>query len=583
MQAYKFKFRRGYDNESGAALVTVVLISVLLLTASIALLTAVGSNTANSADVLSETKAYYAAETGLQATINELRYDCSATYSAAKADPDMSTWLPYNVTTTYDTLAVALGQTSTQYMANPRLGSAYAIEVSDPDNIGGSTIFTTVTRFLPTTFTGNPPTPAAIQGTLSQDGRTVTYGTETENPTTVTIVDQALTPIDFSNYSNPTFTAFQIQNGLGGDGSPIVDELHFEISYRMTYPRAENKTVYGKLKQVQDPNDPNVGVITANFNAREYTLMGSYINMCTASDCTIAIDPCQLRPAPAVYSVTLSPTATTTVWANITPVQPTRMLVKSTGYGPQRSKKILEAIIQRNFFDNLGSSPGIAMIGPTGPGFLFQPGTSSGVTYSGGGGPSFGVTDPTILQYLLTHPPGPSGGSMTQMQPPPAMITDVPSWQQSAEALHAKVQEYRLAAQGSGTYYTGGGTLPFAPGNNVTGTGITFCEGNCRVGADGGGILVVTGTLTNVGDFDFRGLILVTGPGGWDRNGGGNGVIRGSVVIAPYDPNNLAAGFLPPRYQVSGGGGSDVIQTELSTAFDGTGAATDFVQGVAEK
>ena len=70
-------------NEKGAALVTVVLISVLLLTACIALLHAVGANSANSADVLSETKAYYAAETGLQATINELRYDCSA-----EATPD---------------------------------------------------------------------------------------------------------------------------------------------------------------------------------------------------------------------------------------------------------------------------------------------------------------------------------------------------------------------------------------------------------------------------------------------------------------------------------------------------------------
>jgi hypothetical protein len=46
------------------------------------------------------------------------------------------------------------------------------------------------------------------------------------------------------------------------------------------------------------------------------------------------------------------------------------------------------------------------------------------------------------------------------------------------------------------------------------------------VGADGDGILVVTGTLTNVGDFDFRGLIIVTGAGGSECNGGGNGVIR---------------------------------------------------------
>ncbi len=54
--------------ESGAALVTVLMISVLLGIACIAMLSAVGANSRNSTDVLSETKAYYAAESGLQAT-----------------------------------------------------------------------------------------------------------------------------------------------------------------------------------------------------------------------------------------------------------------------------------------------------------------------------------------------------------------------------------------------------------------------------------------------------------------------------------------------------------------------------------
>ena len=47
-----------------------MLISALLLTASVAMLTAVGANSKNTSDVLSETKAYYAAESGLQASIN---------------------------------------------------------------------------------------------------------------------------------------------------------------------------------------------------------------------------------------------------------------------------------------------------------------------------------------------------------------------------------------------------------------------------------------------------------------------------------------------------------------------------------
>jgi hypothetical protein len=586
MRSKFLRFRKEFNNESGAALVTVLLVSVILLTASIALLHAVGANSANSTDVLSETKAYYAAENGLQATINKLRYDCSATYAAAKADPDMSTWLPYGGNAMDGSSVVPVAQTVSEYNSSPRNGSAFKIEVSDPDNRGASTTFSTAGRFLPITFTTGPnPVPTPIQGTLSTDGTSVTYGTS-PNRTTITILDQAPPPINFSNYSNPPLTAFRVENEVGGTGSPITDEVRFEIVYRMLDPRAENKTIYGTLKQTG-------GTINANFRSREYSLMGSYIDVCPPSEptCSITIDPCVPRPAPSVYPVVISPSATTTLNAYITPVQPTRMVVRSTGYGPQRSKKILEAIIQRNFFDNLGSSPAISMIGPTGTGFVFQPGTSNGITYSGGSGPSFGVTDPTNLNYLLTHPPGPSGGSLSQMQPPPALVTDLPSWQSCAAALDVKVREYREAAQGSGTYYTGGGDLPFPPGNNATGTGITFCEGNCKVTADGGGILVVTGKLTNVGDFDFRGLILVTGADGWLRNGGGNGVIRGSIVIAPYDPNNLGPlpcdstnpYFLPPKYEVTGGGSSDVIFTELSSALDGTGAATDFVQGVAEK
>ncbi len=65
--------RKNNEQESGAALVTVLMISVLLGIACIAMLSAVGANSRNSTDVLSETKAYYAAESGLQATINVLR------------------------------------------------------------------------------------------------------------------------------------------------------------------------------------------------------------------------------------------------------------------------------------------------------------------------------------------------------------------------------------------------------------------------------------------------------------------------------------------------------------------------------
>ena len=106
----------------------------------------------------------------------------------------------------------------------------------------------------------------------------------------------------------------------------------------------------------------------------------------------------------------------------------------------------------------------------------------------------------------------------------------------------------------------------------------------------GGGILIVTGKLTNVGGFDFRGTIIVTGEEGWERNGGGGGQIEGNVIIAPYHlrlasytPNNQSVTFLPPRYWITGGGASDIIYSDVGASFDGTNGVSDLMSGVAEK
>ena len=203
------------------------------------------------------------------------------------------------------------------------------------------------------------------------------------------------------------------------------------------------------------------------------------------------------------------------------------------------------------------------------------------------------LTDPANHNYVTTHPPS---GNPDQMQPPPQMTTtsNLPSWQQSPAALDAFVDEMRTIAQGSDRYFRSSDgitpvVLPNNPGNFTNGTGITFCEGSCQVGGSGGGILVVTGKLTNTGNFSFRGLIVVTGEDGWLRNGGGNGQIIGNVVIAPYNrrnyvpENHYLTGFLPPRYQITGGGGSDIIAGDITSAFASTSGVSDIVQGIVEK
>jgi len=60
-------------NERGAALITMLLTSTLLLGAGGALIVATSMSAANSADAVAEMQAYYAAEAGLQATLNALR------------------------------------------------------------------------------------------------------------------------------------------------------------------------------------------------------------------------------------------------------------------------------------------------------------------------------------------------------------------------------------------------------------------------------------------------------------------------------------------------------------------------------
>src|SRR6201986_1660838 len=77
------------DSERGAALITVVLMSMLLLMAGGALI-AVSSNSAvNALDATSESQAYYAAEAGTQAVMGVLRGNAAPTplFNATATDP----------------------------------------------------------------------------------------------------------------------------------------------------------------------------------------------------------------------------------------------------------------------------------------------------------------------------------------------------------------------------------------------------------------------------------------------------------------------------------------------------------------
>jgi hypothetical protein len=100
----------------------------------------------------------------------------------------------------------------------------------------------------------------------------------------------------------------------------------------------------------------------------------------------------------------------------------------------------------------------------------------------------------------------------------------LPEWQRTPLQLNDKVQQYRAQAQ-----YTE--LITIRIGNKITNpgyvagqtgpmTGVTFCEGDCVVDGSRRGHSCRDRKLRSLGGFGFRGLILVTGPGGWERAGG---------------------------------------------------------------
>jgi hypothetical protein len=208
--------------------------------------------------------------------------------------------------------------------------------------------------------------------------------------------------------------------------------------------------------------------------------------------------------------------------------------------------------------------------------------------------PPIGLTnDPNYneVRYGLTHgPPNKFNGAIWGNAE--NVADELPFWLQSPANLDATLQQLKAVAQASGKYYGPGVTPPSSGGGNygdpTTATGITYVDGPLSFSQQGGGILVVTGGLTFQGGFTFNGLIVVTGAGGISRTGGGTGSLEGNMIVAPYDAGGLTCSpqgvncFLAPRYDISGGGGSEIVYNS-NNVLAGLNELTNFVKGVAEK
>ena len=564
------KVRKG---EEGAAMVMVLLVAFLLLVASAGLILEAALNSANVTDATAEQQAYNAAESGLQRTLNVLRGNTvpSIMLDASKPPEDISNQIDFSKAVTLATSNLPSDSSATPRLSRwigynntmpdrIALGSdvsqfAYSIEIEDPDGTGDLLSYRTQ---------------ALIDGNTGASG--VTFGSS-GNTARIRFENATINDLNVSNGAvvATNFGRFVVE--ANGAGATMTDDIRFGIAYVMTDPYSTVRMLRGTIKK-GTITPSSVGTVQIVFDANQYELMGS----------DVILTPQTLIPNPPNVNG-----GAVTVSGTVTSAEPVRLIVKSTGYGPRGSKKQLEAVVRKSLFDGMRAPATLTLVGGS-TGFNFNPGSSNVTEYSGEDVavtnatiPPIGTTNQTNLDVVQDSidglPPHPFNGNV--IGSPADVSTEMPIWLSSVENLDATVENLRELSTFAGRYFPSG-TTPDNFGDNLSATGITFCDGNVAFNGDGGGILVVTGTLTLQGDFNFNGLILVTGAGGVVRQGSGTGVLQGNIVVAPYDPNNMSAGWLDPNYNLSGGGTSTIIYNSSSLA-NGIVAVSNFVLGVAEK
>lgn len=526
--------KRGFQSERGAALITVLLISIPLLMAGGGLIMITSMGVSNTADAAAETKAYYAAESGAQQVLrvlrgnvppnpwfvtnpmggvaqqNQISFKRAVDLSTSNLSTDgssfarLSRWLSYDATYNNRVPLVA------NY--TPQNGMAFGVVLKDPDNSnivsfstsGGFTNYgMATTQTFPTSASTNPKA-------------------------TLTYVFQD--PVTITGTGNSTLGYIRVQDVVGN--VTLTDEpLRLTITQTAPWPATAviNCTLNGTITS-------NNSLIAVTFPTQTNNIGASFV-----------------RASNPVNTNQSAPIAVT-----VTAPQPSRLTAEITGYGPRAAQKQMTMLLSRFAFDFAPVSTITLRSADNGDLANFNAGSSSVYFYSGydnAGGynlPAIGVTSTPDYNNLsgMGLPGSQIMGVPVNVQQ--VALSDLPSWLKNADAARALVIELRNSAQNGGRYFTAA-TPPASFGTSSQPV-MTFVDGDAVLPPSGGaGLLVVTGTLTFDGNAPFSGLILVVGGGQLIRSGGGNGNSFGSVVVARF---GSSGDFLAPTFTSSGSGTS---------------------------
>jgi hypothetical protein len=554
------------QNERGAALIMMLLISMLLLAAGGALIMTTSMTATSVYDSTPESQAYYAAETGLEDTLNVLRGNrapnnagalgaggvvndadkisfrralASNTSNAAgdqAAPPRLSRWLNYNANYP-DRVAV-----SPNY--NPMNGTAYSISLRDPDN-SANVGYTVTGKF------GNNGMVLAV------GGGTLTY--TPPPPTNATAYPSVAGSLGTVNAAYPL-------------GLTVAVDTTLTLNINQVSPWPATYTVLGKVTGIIGPL--GLKTIQIDFNEATAVLGGTVMQL--------------TNPLPLNAEI-LPGGANTELSMTITAPEPRRLVVSSVGYGPKGARKHLEMTLDNFNFAirppspicirgsdnlnepmtfNLGSAAASEYLGidasnkqPVAPAVaitLHDWGPAvNGVNGTNGtvSNPKLAILDHTIPASMQPHPnpiPNPwvAPAPVPPQPPPPAVTPDfLRTAQEARRFLYGETGKggLRATAKTQKRYFT---TFDGMAGDYDKG-GFTFVDGNCELDG-GGGLLIVTGNLVIKGNNDFRGIIMVMGNGNVRRSGGGNGDVYGSWIVARFNANG--GGFLAPTFDADGGG-----------------------------
>lgn len=244
---------------------------------------------------------------------------------------------------------------------------------------------------------------------------------------------------------------------------------------------------------------------------------------------------------------------------------PTRLLVRSTGFGPRGSVKRMEMVVQRVLFD-IQAKAALAMRSADDnvSTMTFTLGESAAKDYSGhdftGGEaalPSFGVTsevDRVVAEDAITK-----GSTVEPEKVRLVAINDLPEFLHTADKAREFLNYMQAVARSMGRHFT---SFSGHAGSTAT-PEFTFVNGNCTL-EGGAGLLIVTGNLVMNGNPNFNGIVLVLGNGYMERDGAGNGNILGTTYVAKFARSWPASEigtphpFLAPSFITRGDGNADL-------------------------